>query len=219
MHCWPAICPRAGRRASIPCTPCGRNKAARGAGRERELAIRAALGSGRWRIVQMQLAESLLLVLIGGALGVALAWPGLQALLKLIPVELLFWMKIELNWPVLLFSLAATMVTGVIFGLAPALHLSRVDLQRALKDGTKGASNGTGAQRLRNGLIVVEVAFSLVLLVGAGLRNSKASPSAGDARKHDLNSLPGRIAHEKRTCSARPLRPVQCRRRARSSSA
>ena len=142
---------------------------ARGAARERELAIRAALGSSRWRTVQMLLVESLLLALAGGVLGIAFAWPGLQALLKLIPVELPFWMKIELNWPVLLFSLIVAMATGVLFGLVPALQLSRVNLQNALKDSAKGSSGGTGSQRLRNGLIVVEVAFSLLLLVGAAL--------------------------------------------------
>jgi putative ABC transport system permease protein len=142
---------------------------ARGAARERELAIRAALGSSRSSLVQMLLVESLLLALAGGALGVALAWPGLQALLKLIPVELPFWMKIELNRPVLLFSLGVAVATGVLFGLVPALQLSRVNLQNALKDSAKGASGGAGSLRLRNGLIVAEVAFSLLLLVGAGL--------------------------------------------------
>ena len=142
---------------------------ARGAARERELAIRAALGSSRYRIMQMLLVESLLLALAGGVLGIALAWPGLQALLKLIPIELPFWMKIELNWPVLLFSLVMTMTTGVLFGLVPALQLSRINLQNALKDSAKGSSGSTGSLRLRNGLIVVEVAFSLLLLVSAGL--------------------------------------------------
>lgn len=142
---------------------------ARGAARERELAIRAALGSSRWRTVQMLLVESLLLALVGGVLGLALAWPGLQGLLKLIPVELPFWMKIELNWPVLVFSLLVTMATGVLFGLVPALQLSRVNLQNALKDSAKGSSGGASSLRLRNGLIVAEVAFSLLLLVGAGL--------------------------------------------------
>lgn len=142
---------------------------ARGAARERELAIRAALGSSRWRTVQMLLAESLLLALAGGLLGMALARPGLQGLLKLIPVELPFWMKIELNWPVLLFSLVVTLATGVLFGLVPALQLSRVNLQNALKDSAKGSSRDASSLRLRNGLIVVEVAFSLLLLVGAGL--------------------------------------------------
>lgn len=142
---------------------------ARGATREREIAIRAALGSSRGRIARLLLIESLLLALAGGLLGVALAWPGLQALLSLIPVELPFWMKIELNRQVLWFGLAVTMATGLLFGLVPAFQLSRVDLQHALKDSAKGASGGAGSLRLRNGLIVVEVAFSLLLLVGAGL--------------------------------------------------
>jgi len=142
---------------------------ARGAARERELAIRAALGSSRWRTAQMLLIESLLLALAGGVLGVALAWPSLQALLKLIPVELPFWMKIELNWPALAFSFVVAIVTGVLFGLVPAVQLSRVNLQNALKDSAKGSSSGAGSLRLRNGLIVAEVAFSLLLLVGAGL--------------------------------------------------
>lgn len=142
---------------------------ARGAARERELAIRAALGSSRYRIVRTLLVESLLLALLGGAMGVALAWPGLAVLLRLIPVELPFWMKIEVNLPVLMFSLAVAVVTGIVFGLLPALQMSKTNLNLALKDGAKGASSGTGSRGLRNALVVVEVAFSLLLLVGAGL--------------------------------------------------
>jgi putative ABC transport system permease protein len=140
---------------------------ARAATREREMAIRAALGAGRLRLMRLLLTESLLLALAGASCGLGLAYPALQALLALIPVELPFWMKIELDWRSLAFSLAAAVLTSLLFGLAPAWQSARVELSLALKNGAKGT--GGGAQRLRSGLIVAEIAFSLLLLLGAGL--------------------------------------------------
>jgi putative ABC transport system permease protein len=142
---------------------------ARGAARERELAIRAALGAGRGRLMQQLLVESLLLALIGGALGLLLAWPSLALLLQLIPVELPFWMRIEIDGTALLFNFVVAVSTGLLFGLVPAWQASRADLSLALKEGMKGASSGEGSHRLRNGLVVAEIAISLLLLVGAGL--------------------------------------------------
>jgi putative ABC transport system permease protein len=140
---------------------------ARSAAREREMAIRVALGSGRWRIARQLLTESLLLGLLGGVAGLLLAWFGLAALLRLIPVTLPFWMKIEVDAPVLIFNLVVAVVTGVVFGLVPAWQMSRTDLSLALKEGAKGTA-GAG-RRLRDGLVVAEFALSLVLLIGAGL--------------------------------------------------
>jgi putative ABC transport system permease protein len=142
---------------------------ARGATRERELAIRAALGAGRARLARMLLAESLLLALGGGALGLALAWPALELLLRLIPVELPFWMKIEVDSAALAFNFGVAVLTGVLFGLVPAWQLSRANVNEALKDGAKGASSGIASRRLRDGLVVAEIAVSLALLAGAGL--------------------------------------------------
>ena len=142
---------------------------ARGAARERELAIRAALGAGRGRLMKQLLIESLLLALIGGALGLALAWPALALLLRLIPVELPFWMRIEIDGTALLFNFVIAVLTGLLFGLVPAWQASRADLNLALKEGAKGDSGGAVSHKLRNGLVVAEIAISLLLLVGAGL--------------------------------------------------
>jgi putative ABC transport system permease protein len=142
---------------------------ARGAVRERELAIRAALGAGRGRLMQQLLIESLLLSLAGGLTGLALAWPALKLLLRLIPVELPFWMRVEIDSTALLFNFAVAVLTGLLFGLIPAWQASRTDLNLALKESAKGAGGGSVSHRLRSGLVVAEVAISLLLLVGAGL--------------------------------------------------
>jgi predicted permease len=115
------------------------------------------------------LVESLLLALIGGALGLLLAWPSLALLLRLIPVELPFWMRIEIDRTALLFNFMIDALTGLLFGLVPAWQASRADLSLALKEGAKGASGGEVSHRLRNGPVVAEIAISLLLLVGAGL--------------------------------------------------
>jgi predicted permease len=142
---------------------------ARGAARERELAIRAALGAGRGRLMRQLLIESLLLALIGGGLGLLLAWPALALLLRLIPVELPFWMRIEIDSTALLFNFMIAVLTGLVFGLVPAWQASRADLNLALKEGARGAGGGMISHRLRSGLVVAEIAISLLLLVGAGL--------------------------------------------------
>ena len=142
---------------------------ARGAARERELAIRAALGARRGRLIRQLLIESLLLALIGGAMGLLLARPALALLLRLIPVELPFWMRIEIDGATLLFNFAIAVLTGLLFGLIPAWQASRADLSLALKAGAKGANGGEVSHQLRNGLVVIEIALSLLLLVGAGL--------------------------------------------------
>jgi putative ABC transport system permease protein len=142
---------------------------ARGAARERELAIRAALGAGRGRLRRQLLIESLLLALVGGGLGLMLAWPALAVLLRLIPVELPFWMRIEIDVTALLFNFFVAALTGLLFGLVPVWQASRTNLNLALKDSAKGSGGGMISHRLRNGLVVAEIAISLLLLVGAGL--------------------------------------------------
>jgi putative ABC transport system permease protein len=143
---------------------------ARASAREKEMAIRASLGASRWRVVRQLLVESLLLALCGAAAGAVLAYAGIKALVPLIPDGLIpREAVIRLNVPVLLFSLALSAVTSVVFGLVPALHAAKRDVVESLKDSSKGANSGFRRGRLRNALVVVEVALSLVLLVGAGL--------------------------------------------------
>ena len=140
---------------------------ARSAVREKEMAVRAAIGAGRWRIVRQLLTESVALSAGGGALGLAVAFSGLEALRALAPGNIPRLQMVALDGRVLLFTTAVTTLTGVLFGLAPALRASRVNLGRSLKEGGRAVAGG--GERLRNALVVAEVALSLVLLVGAGL--------------------------------------------------
>jgi putative ABC transport system permease protein len=137
--------------------------------RAKELAIRAALGSGRRALVRQLLSESMLLALLGGVFGLFIAWVGIQALLALAPEGIPRLSEIGLNGPVLAFTLAVSLLTGLVFGLAPTLRLSRPNLASDLRDGDRGSSVGKGHHRLRAVLVVSEVAVALVLLVGAGV--------------------------------------------------
>lgn len=142
---------------------------ARATKREREFAIRAALGAGRWRIVRQLLVESLILAVGGAALGALFAWGGLKSLISIIPPEIIpAETTIRLNVTVLLFTLLVSVFTALIFGLVPALQTARRDLNDALRDTGKGVG-GSRHGRFRNAVVVVEVAVSLTLLVGAGL--------------------------------------------------
>jgi putative ABC transport system permease protein len=143
---------------------------ARATTREKEFAIRAALGAGRWRIIRQLLVESFLLAATGAVLGAFLAWGGLKALVALIPKQIVpAEAVIRLNVPVLFFTLGVAVLTAIIFGLAPALQVVRRDLNDPLRDSGKGTSGGSAHGRLRNAVVVLEVAVSLTLLVGAGL--------------------------------------------------
>jgi putative ABC transport system permease protein len=140
------------------------------ASRQKEMAVRAALGADRRRLLRQLLTESLLLGLTGGVLGVALAFGALRAILALVPPDTIpDESEIAINAPVLLFTLAVSVLTALVFGLAPALHGSSTDLARPLKAAGRGLGGGAGPKALRQGLVVAEVALSLMLLVGASL--------------------------------------------------
>src|SRR5215210_1215709 len=142
---------------------------ARAAGRHKEMAVRAAMGAGRRRIVRQLLTESLLLALIGGSLGLLLSRWCVQALVALSPANLLDAEQVGVNLPVLAFTLTVSLLTGIVFGLAPALEASRVKLSETLQESSRGHSGSSRGRRLRDVLVVAEVGLALVLLVGAGL--------------------------------------------------
>ena len=142
----------------------------RGAYRRREIAIRAALGAGRFRIVRQLLAESLLLALGGGAVGVLLAYAGLRGIIAVVPPNTIpDEAQITLNAPVLLFTLAVSVVVSLLFGVTPALQLAGRDLLTPLNEAGRGVSGGMRQRLMRSALVVAEVALSVVLLVGASL--------------------------------------------------
>jgi putative ABC transport system permease protein len=153
----------------IACANVANLMMARAAAREREMALRRALGAGSGQIVRQLLSESVVLSLIGGAAGVLLGWGALQIFLATNPAHIPRLEGVTLDRTSLLFTLGVSVLTGVLFGLAPAWQLSRPSLHNALKEGTHGTSPGVGSVRTRNLLVVAEVALSVVLLIGAGL--------------------------------------------------
>jgi putative ABC transport system permease protein len=143
---------------------------ARGTARERELAVRAALGAGRWRLIQQLLEENVLVALAGGALGLALGYGMMRGLKLLIPAGYLpMEADIGIDLNILLFTLVVSILTAILFGLAPAIHATRVDLAGSMREGGRSATSGSGRARLRSALIVSEVALAFILLSGAGL--------------------------------------------------
>ena len=146
----------------------------RASSRQRELAVRTALGATRWRLIRQLLTESLLLALVGGAVGLLISVWGVEFIAKGMPPTFTKyipgWKQMRIDSQVLLFTLGASVLTGVIFGIVPALQATRTNLNESLKEGgQKGASGGLRRNRMRSLLVVAEVALSLVLLAGAGL--------------------------------------------------
>jgi len=143
---------------------------ARGTVREREVAIRSALGAGRWRLIRQFLTESLLLSVCGGVFGVALGYATMVALRASVPrYTLPPEANVTMDGRVLLFGLALSALTGLLFGLAPAIQATRSNLAGSIKEGGRGASAGGFRQRIRGALVVSEVALAFVLLTSAGL--------------------------------------------------
>jgi len=139
---------------------------ARASARQKEMAIRSAMGAGRWRIARQLLTESVFLSLVGGALGLLVARWGIQLILYISPNAIPRSREIGLDWRVLAFTIGVAFLTGILFGLVPALQAGIVDVHETLKETARSAS---GRHWLRSSLVVVEVATTLVLLIGAGL--------------------------------------------------
>jgi putative ABC transport system permease protein len=141
---------------------------ARATVRHKEIAIRSALGASRWQVVRQLLTESTMLALLGGTLGLLLAWWGTEVLVTLIPEDLPRLAEINIDWWVMGFTFGVSLLTGIIFGLAPALQATKVELTEAMKDSARSGVS-RHRSRLRNTLVIAEVAIAVVLLIGAGL--------------------------------------------------
>jgi len=142
---------------------------ARASGRQQEMAVRQALGASRGRLVRQMLTESMLLSVIGGAAGIATAAATLGFILRFVPANIPRLNAIKIDWVVLTFALLISILTGAAFGLAPALHSAKIALAAAIRDGAHGSGYSTRTGRLRDVLIVSELALAVMLMVGAGL--------------------------------------------------
>src|SRR5262245_53297262 len=154
----------------IACANVANLQLTRAAGRRKEVAVRMALGAGGWRVIRQLLTEGVMLALVGGGAGLLLGVWSLEAMMALVPKGMIPRAEeVNIDWRVLLFALGASLLTGVISGLAPALQTLRVDVIRNLKEGAGKAGAEVARGRLRGALVVVEVALALTLTVGAGL--------------------------------------------------
>lgn len=153
----------------IACANVANLSLSRMAVREREIAIRTALGAGRWRVLRQLMTESLLLSLIGGLFGLLLAVWSLNALVAYNPENLPRLTTVQINTPVLLFTIGVSILSAFTFGLAPAWQILRGNLNRTLREGGRGAFGNLRSSRFRNGLAVIEIALAVVVLTGAGL--------------------------------------------------
>src|SRR5580765_1406522 len=154
----------------IACSNVANLLLARAARRSGEMSVRVAIGASRWNIVRQLLIESILLALVAGALGLLLSIGGIRWFsVEAQNVGVPYWMVFTMDWRTFAFLLALCLVTGVIFGLAPALHASKTNVNEMLKEGGRTGSGGVRARRWTAGLIVVQIALTLVLLAGSGL--------------------------------------------------
>ena len=175
----------------IACANVANLMLARGAARQREIAVRLAVGASRWRVISQLLTESLLLAVLGGATGVMVAWLGLDVLLRFMPQPSyeVATISATVDWRALVFTFTACVVTGLLFGIAPAWQSTRPDLVPALKEDVPGSS-GTGRFTLRKGLVILQVALSLPLLVGASL----FARTLGNLRALDAGFTPEHVS-------------------------
>ncbi|HTR96981.1 MAG TPA: ABC transporter permease [Candidatus Acidoferrales bacterium] len=171
----------------IACANVANLMLARGAGRRREIGMRMAVGATRGRIVRQLVTESVLLAGFGALLGLVLAHYGLLLVARAIPMEKPYFMRFDLGGPVLLYTLVVTVVAAVAFGLAPAIHAADARLIEALREGSVQSGSSPSQRRMRNALVVAEIALSLVLLVGAGLmiRTVQRFEHAGESLRTD----------------------------------
>ena len=153
----------------IACVNVANLMLARATARSREVGIRAALGASRWALIRDVLVEGLVLSCTGAAIGVLLAYGGVQLLQAWLPSGLPRVSSITIDWRVLGFAVVAALVTGVLFGAVPAIRWSRPNITTALKDGGRAATSGPAGQRLTSVLVVTEIALAVILVVGAGL--------------------------------------------------
>jgi predicted permease len=142
---------------------------ARASGRQQEMAVRAAMGASAGRMVRQMLTESLLLAFIGGIAGLTTAVIALKAVLRFVPGNLPRLGEVNIDWRVLGFTLLISLATGLLFGLAPAIHSSKAGLASTMREGSRGSGYSAKAGRMRDALVVVQLAFAVVLMVGAGL--------------------------------------------------
>ena len=141
----------------------------RGAARTREIALRIAFGASRSRIVRQMLTESFVLAVLGGGLGLALAFAGIKGMTRLVSTDMMNGASVNLNGAVLLFTAGVVVLCAFVFGLAPAMHSTKPDVQSELKEGARTSSAGAAQNRLRGVLAIAEISLSLILLAGAGL--------------------------------------------------
>ncbi|HEY1243108.1 MAG TPA: ABC transporter permease, partial [Bryobacteraceae bacterium] len=154
----------------ISCANLANLALARGVSREREVSIRASVGASRWRLIRQFLTENVLLSLCGGVLGIGIGFATMRYLITLVPPNALpREANIGMNLRVLLFALAVSVLTGLVFGLAPALQATNPDLANCMKEGGRGSTGGAAKRRFRDVLVIAEMSVAFVLLVGSGL--------------------------------------------------
>lgn len=153
----------------IACANVGALVVSHAASRQRELAVRAALGSGRWRLVRQLLTDNLLLSMIGALVGIALAWGGVRVLIASGLEGFPRLSDVTLDWTVIVFAVTVVLVTGVVFGVLPAIHVSRPGFGASLREGGRGSSGSVSHQRLRNAFVIGQVSLALTILIVSGL--------------------------------------------------